>query len=143
MKVFFDTSVLIPAMVDQLSNHARCFPTFIEYSENENEGFCSTHVLAECYSVMTTLPLRRRINPLDARQLVHDTVIGRLTIIPLGIDEYRKAIDRVSSKGLLSGIIYDALHLVAAEQVSCERIFTFNADHFRRLGDGSIIITAP
>jgi predicted nucleic acid-binding protein len=92
---------------------------------------------------MTTLPLRRRINPLDARQLVQDTVIGRLAVLPLGIDEYRKAIDRVSSKGLVSGIIYDALHLIAAERASCERIFTFNVDHFRKLGDGNIAVSAP
>jgi predicted nucleic acid-binding protein len=143
VKVFFDTSVLVPAMVDQLSNHQRCFPTFREYSGNGNAGFCSTHVLAECYSVMTALPLRRRISPFDAQQLMRDTVVGRLTVISLGTDEYLEAIDRISGKGLVSGIIYDALHLVAAERAGCERIFTFNVDHFLQIGAKVIEITTP
>jgi predicted nucleic acid-binding protein len=130
-------------MVDQLSTHARCFPTFRAYSENGREGVCSTHVLAECYSVMTALPLRRRISPVDTEQLIRETVIGRLTVISLGTDEYLEAIDRVSGKGLVSGIVYDALHLIAAERAECERIFTFNVEHFLRLGGGAMAITAP
>ena len=143
MKAFFDTSVLVPAMVDQLRNHARCFPAFREYSGDGNEGFCSTHVLAECYSVMTALPLRRRIGPLDAQRLIRDTVTRRLTVISLGTDDYLEAIDRVSGNGLVSGIVYDALHLIAAERAACERIYTFNVDHFQRIGAGPIAITAP
>lgn len=143
MKAFFDTSVLIPAMVDQLSNHERCFPTFREYAGNGSDGYCSTHVLAECYSVMTALPLRRRISPSDARQLIRTTVAERLTVVSLGSDDYLEAVDRVSEKGLVSGIIYDALHLIAAERAGCERVYTYNIDHFRQLGDGAIAVTAP
>ncbi|TVR67288.1 MAG: type II toxin-antitoxin system VapC family toxin [Spirochaetaceae bacterium] len=143
MKTFFDTSVLVPAMVDQLSTHERSFSTFREYTRDGHEGFCSTHVLAECYSVLTALPLRRRISPLDAQQLIRENVSGRLTVIPLGPEEYFQAIERVSGNGLVSGIVYDSLHLIAAERAACERIYTFNVDHFRRIGAGSIAISAP
>ena len=143
MKAFFDTSVLIPAMVDQLDNHPRCFSTFQEYSGAGHEGYCSTHVLAECYSVMSALTLRRRISPSDAGQLIRDTVAGRLTVVPVGTEEYLEAIDRVIAGGLVSGIVYDALHLIAAERAGCERLYTFNTEHFQRIGTGSIAITAP
>jgi len=143
MRAFFDTSVLIPAMVDQLSNHARCFEPFRECHTGEHEGFCSTHVLAECYSVMTVLPLRRRISPADARELIRDTVAGTLTVVPLDDQDYIEAIDRISGKGMVSGIIYDALHLVAAERAVCDRIYTLNTDHFLRIGSDAVAITAP
>ncbi len=143
MKVFFDTSVLVPVMVDQLSTHSRCFPTFREYTEGGHEGVCSTHALVECYSVMTALPLRRRISPSDARTLISETVAGRVTAVSLGTEEYLEAIERVSGKGLVSGIVYDALHLIAAERAGCERIFTLNVDHFQRLGEDVIAVTAP
>ena len=143
MRVFFDTSVLVPAMVDQLNNHERSFSTFMEYTGDKHEGFCSTHVLAECYSVMTALPLRRRISPADARQLIRETVTGRLTVIPLDTDDYLEAIERVSNMGLVSGIIYDSLHLVAAERAASERLYTYNIDHFRQIGSGQVTITAP
>lgn len=143
MKAFFDTSVLVPSMVDQLSTHERCFPTFREYSKGGNQGFCSTHVLAECYSVMTALPLRRRINPLDAQRLIRDTLVGHLTVVSLGVEDYLEAMDRVSRNGLVSGIVYDALHLIAAERVDCQRIYTFNIDHFQRIRATAMDITAP
>ncbi len=143
MKSFFDTSVLIPAMVDQLRNHPRCFAAFREFTGEGNEGFCSTHVLAECYSVMTALPLRRRVSPADAGHLIRDTVAGRLTVIPLGTEDYLEAIDRVSEKGLVSGIVYDALHYLAAEKAGCDRLFTFNTDHFQYVQRGTITISAP
>ena len=92
---------------------------------------------------MTALPLRRRISPSDARQLIRDTVVTRLTVITLGTDEYLEAIDRVSGNGLGSGIVYDALHRVAAERAGCERLYTFNTDHFERIGGDAIVITAP
>lgn len=49
----FDTSVLVPALVDQLSTHERCFLTFRDYAGSDFRGYCSTRGLAECYSVLT------------------------------------------------------------------------------------------
>jgi predicted nucleic acid-binding protein len=140
---FFDASVLVPAVVDQLTNHERCYLTFREYAGSDSRGYCSTHGLAECYSVLTALPLRRRISPRDARQLIRTTIAGHLTVISLASEDYLAAVDRVSGKGLASGIIYDALHAIAAEGVGCERIYTYNVDHFRRLCDGTITVSAP
>lgn len=143
MKAFFDTSVLVPAVVDQLTNHERCYLTFREYAGNGSRGYCSTHGLAECYSVLTALPLRRRISPSDARQLIRTTIAGHLTVVSLSPEDYLEAVDRVSGKGLASGIIYDALHIIAAERAGCNHIYTYNVDHFRQLGGGAITITAP
>ena len=51
MRVLFDTSVLVSAFVDQLSNHTAAFATFASYTSAEHDSFRSPHALAEIYSV--------------------------------------------------------------------------------------------
>ncbi len=45
--------------------------------------------------------------------------------------------------GLVSGVIYDALHLACGERSGCDRLFTYNLSHFRRLEAKGIAISAP
>jgi hypothetical protein len=42
---------------------------------------------------------------------------------------------RCSGRGLRSGAIYDALHLLAAEREAADIFLTFNVDDFRRLAE--------
>jgi len=143
MKVLFDTSVLVPALVDQLSTHPASFDTFITYTSNDHQGVISAHCLAECFSVLTALPLPRRITAPEAHRLIEESILGRLEVIPLEVDDYREAITMVAARGLSSGIIYDALHVRAAIKASCERIYTKNLDHFRPLCPRHIVLSAP
>ncbi len=143
MRVLFDTSVIVPALVDQLSRHPSCFETYICYSSGDNNGFCSTHCLAECYAVLSALPLPRRITTEEARQLIKESVLGRLEIISLDQNDYIEAIAAVAKRGLASGIVYDALHVMAARKASCSRIYTQNLDHFRPLCPPEILLSAP
>jgi len=53
VKTLFDPSVLVPALVDQLANHTVCFSAFLTGTSGTNTGFCSTHALAACYSILT------------------------------------------------------------------------------------------
>jgi hypothetical protein len=43
------------------------------------------------------------------------------------------ALERCSERGLSSGAIFDAAHVIAAEMAGAERILTFNGGDFRRL----------
>ena len=43
----------------------------------------------------------------------------------------------------MSGVVYDALHLIAAERAGCQRIYTYNLAHFNRLKPLGITVTAP
>ncbi len=99
MRVLFDTSVLVPAVVDQLANHAAALDALLGYTNGEHSGYCSTHALAECYATLTALPLRRRILPGEAQQLVEGSLLGRLTAVPLTRDDYVAAIRRVGRGG--------------------------------------------
>ncbi|MFW5710909.1 MAG: type II toxin-antitoxin system VapC family toxin [Spirochaetia bacterium] len=141
--MYFDTSVIVPALVDQLANHQSSFAVFYAYTSGENRGFCSTHTLSELYSVLTALPLPRRIHSIEARMLIEESVAARLEVIELNKSEYMRALENVSAKGLTSGIIYDALHVEAAKKSSCSRIYTYNLDHFEALAPDDLTTTSP
>ena len=143
MKVLFDTSVLVPALIEQLSNHAVCFETFRIYTSGEHVGVCSTHCLAECYSTLTALPLTRRVTPQEALALIEKSLLGRLEIIELDAADYQAALTTVVTGGLTSGIIYDALHARAATKAGCQRIYTYNLSHFRPVCPAQILVSAP
>ena len=87
---------------------------FCKYTSGQHEGVTSAHGLAECYSVLTALPLPRRVTPTEADRLIEESICRRLQIVELGEDDYRSAIGRLSRSGLADGIIYDALHAIAA-----------------------------
>ena len=143
MKVCFDSSVLVAAVVDQLANHESACACFVQYSQGKHHGCCSTHALAECYATLTALPLPRKIQAAEARILIEENFIQRLEVLPLTPADYASALTRSSQLGLVSGVVYDALHLVAAERANCQRIYTYNLAHFHRLHPVGITVTAP
>ncbi|MFW6235034.1 MAG: type II toxin-antitoxin system VapC family toxin [Spirochaetota bacterium] len=143
MKVFFDTSVIVPALVDQLPNHHAALLALSEFASEPNEAICSTHSLAECYAVLTALPLARRITPEEARRLISESIAGRLTVRDLSKADYLEATDMVAQAGLIGGVVYDALHVVVAKKSRCERLLTYNLRHFRGLVPHPITVATP
>ncbi len=141
--MFFDTSVIVPALVDQLPNHQAALLALTEFTRAPHEALCSTHSLAECYVVLTTLPLARRITPAEAQRLIAESVAGRLAVRALSKADYLEAVDLVARAGLTSGAVYDALHVVAAMKSRSERIFTYNLRHFRQLTPDHITVATP
>jgi predicted nucleic acid-binding protein len=143
MKVFFDTSVLVSAVVDQLPRHGPALATFKRYTTDHHSALCSTHALAETYATLTALPLPRRILPDEALRLIETNFIPRLVIVALTTEDYTQALRRVAGLGLSSGILYDALHLASAEKSDCQRLYTYNTTNFNRLNPDRVMVTSP
>lgn len=143
MKICFDTSVLVAALVVQHPQHGRALQCYLGGLEEGIEACCTAHALAECYSTLTAMPLQQRIQPAEARELIEENLIRRLTILEIKDTTYSKAIRKVADLGLRSGMIYDALHLVCAESANCDRIYTFNLKHFQRLEPAEIEVVSP
>jgi len=146
MKVFFDTSALVTAVVDQLPNHGAalaCYTRLVQPRRAGPKPVCSTHAIAECYATLTALPLARRIQPAEAARLIEANFLEHLEVLPLSAADYKAAIAHVSSLGLPSGAIYDALHARCAERSGCDRILTYNTADFTRLAPPGIEITTP
>jgi predicted nucleic acid-binding protein len=147
MKVLFDTSALVTAVVDQLPNHEAALACYRRFAQPRRGGgstaICSTHTIAECYATLTALPLGRRIQPTEATRLIEENFLRHLEVVPLSAADYKAAVARVTELDLRSGAVYDALHARCAERCDCDRIITYNIADFERLKPAGVAITTP
>lgn len=130
--VAIDTSVLVAAAVAVHPQHQRATSIFNAVRDGSTTGCACHHALAETYSVLTKLPLVHRISPVEARAYI-EAARGFVSTTPLTEQTYVVALDRCAVRGFGSGAIFDALHLVAAEEVGADVMVTFNERDFVRL----------
>lgn len=132
MKVAFDTSVLVAGLHRSHPHHGRAVVWTDAVAESRLSGIVTWHALAELWSVLTRLPGPARPTPDQALQLVR-RVRNVFDILPLEPDVYDEALQRCTDRGFVSGVVFDALHLVAAERTGVDALVTFNGADFRRL----------
>ena len=144
MKILFDTSVIIAALVESHPMHQRAFPWLKQSKKNEFELIIACHTIAELYAVLSTLPTKPRISPSAAWRLVHENIEAIGKIVSLTAAEYSSVIKKISERGLVGGITYDALIAKVAEKSKVEQLLTLNSDHFKRVWpEGEKIIVSP
>ncbi len=142
MKIMFDTSLIIAGMLESHPHHVIAFPWLKRAKLKEFDLFVASHTLAELYAVLTTLPVRPKITPGMARQLIYNDIESIGKTVSLSISDYHFVIRRMSDLELSGGIIYDALIARAAQKSKIDRIVTFNIDDFKRVwpeGENHII----
>ncbi len=144
MKIVFDTSVLVAALLEAHRHHQRAHVWLHAVVDKTFEGAFSRHALAETWSVLTRIPLKPRLSGTEALRALKRLEEKGFTLIDLPREIYDEALRRCSDAGLTSGAIFDALHLVAAETVGADLMLTFNVKDFVRLaGEESPTILAP
>jgi predicted nucleic acid-binding protein len=141
MRCFFDSSVLVPALLSDHPHHARSFAAFMAASPGN--ASCSAHSLAEVYSTLTRYPGKQRLSAEYAALLLQE-IERRLTQVWLDGDEYRAALHRMAKLGIVGGAVYDGLVGACALKAGAERLYTWNVRHFNLLG-GEIqkLVTMP
>ena len=143
MKVAFDTSVLVAGLHRAHPHHGRAVVWTDAVAERRMTGITTWHALAELWSVLTRLPSSARPSPGQALQLVR-RVRGVFDVCPLEPAVYEEALQRCTDRGFSSGVVFDALHLVAAEHAGADALVTFNrADFFRLAAPNSPRIAIP
>jgi len=75
--------------------------------------------------------------------MIAENFVAQLEVIELTTGQYSKAIQRVSDLNLSSGVVYDALHLICAEEADCSRLYTYNHRHFERLRPKRVQLSLP
>ena len=131
MRWFFDTSVLIPAFVEDHADHERCLAAYAP--SHKRIACCAAHSLAEVYAAVTRLPGSFRASSEQAMLFLED-IKEHLTIVSLDSDEYFRAIQRAAVNGIAGGTIYDAILAACAIKAKAETIYTGNQKHFSRFG---------
>jgi predicted nucleic acid-binding protein len=132
VKVLFDTSTLVAAMVAGHPAHAAALPRLLRVKDRVDAGFVAAHSLAELYATLSRLPVNPRISPTLALQLIQHNVIDICQIIALSADDYVHLLNHLASLEIVGGVIYDALLLHAAWLSSAEQVVTLNPRDFRR-----------
>jgi len=126
---FFDTSVLVAAMLEDEPRHESCALAL----DNAKNGYASLHSIAECYATLTGGRLGMQLSPTDAARLVRCNVHDRLSLVSLGAGESLTLLDAAGPAGARGGAIYDLLLLACARKAKAERIYTLNHRHFLAL----------
>lgn len=143
MKILFDTSVLVPALIDVHPHHTRAHPWLDRARAREFEYFVAAHTLAEAYAVMSTYPVRPRMGP-AALQMLRQNILDTAKVVALSATEYEAVLRSVADHGLTGGVVYDALIVKAAQKAGVDKILTFDVDDFRRVWpEGTDRIVAP
>jgi predicted nucleic acid-binding protein len=143
VKILFDTSVLVAAIIEPHPMHSHAFPWLKRAKMREFDVLVASHTLAELYAVLTTLPVNPRITPAVARRLIHDDIEATAKIISLSSQDYISTIKNMADSGLTGGIICDALIIRAARKLGVDKILTFNIDDFKSVwpeGEAHLVV---
>jgi predicted nucleic acid-binding protein len=132
VKIAFDTSALVAGLHRAHPRHGRAVVWIDAVAEGRVTGLVTWHALAELWSVLTRLPNPARASPEQALQVVR-RVRGVFDVRPVDPAVYDEALKRCTDRGFSSGVIFDALHLVAAELAGVNALLTFNSSDFLRL----------
>ena len=133
MRVLFDTSVLVAAIVEAHPAHTRALPWLQRVKAGIDTGVVAAHSVAEMYAVLTTLPIRPRISPSTARHVIGQNVLDTCEIVSMSDTDYAQIVAHLATAGILGGATYDALILHAAVKVEIDQVLTLNPKDFRRI----------
>jgi predicted nucleic acid-binding protein len=107
--------------------------------ESETTACVAAHGLVELYAILTTLPVTPRITAEQAQKLIRQSIMAHMDVVVLDEPDYQAVIEKVTTLGLRGGVVYDALHLQAAEKTGADRLVTFNRRDFGRLAAGTMV----
>jgi len=133
LKILFDSSTIIAAIIEAHPKHEIAFSWLVRANEKEFELVVSAHSILEVYSVLTAAPFKPKISPLAAKKLIRINIERIATIQYLNSKDYLRLLESVSSLELHGGIVYDALIFECAKKSNVAKIATLNAKDFNRL----------
>ena len=145
MRLYLDTSILVAALVEGHPHHAAAHGVLESSLKARYQTFFSAHGLTEVYSVLTRAPFVPPVYPLEAWQLLEQSILPHSALIWLNGKEYREVVRECAQGGHVGGRIHDLIHLRCAQKAGCDRIYTFNVRDFRALAPAKLAdkITAP
>lgn len=133
MKVLFDTSVLVAALIDSHPQYPMAFPWLLKAKRGEIKGYLGAHTLAELYAILSSLPTQRKISTTDIWRLVQESILTDFEVVELTKSDYRIILESLARNNIRGGATYDALIAHAASKAKVDKLLTFNANHFKRV----------
>lgn len=135
--VFFDTSVLLAALIDFGEASADPIAVYDAMIAGEiSRPVTAWHCCLELYSVATRLPEEFRLKPGDARRILTEEILDRFDVRDLPATKRKTLFDRADREAIAGGRIYDAEIAAVAVAARVSVLVTENRRHFLGL-DGS------
>jgi hypothetical protein len=131
VRVFFDSSVLIAAVSVQHMHHGPSLAAYLAARKEPGKLRGSQPGRSLRYAHQAA---RQTTNELRADPTFSRRDQGSAQDHCTQYRSYPSAIARAAAEGIVGGSIYDALIARCAVKARAEIIFTWNIDHFRRLG---------
>lgn len=131
---YFDTSVLLPTLTEKHELYTVASATLRKALQAGTVITTTLHTYAELYNNLTRpTKLQLHLPPKVVVDTLVDQLGKRVEMIELNREDYEAALKRCAQLGLISGVIYDALHYQAALKTEAEVIYTDNLRDFTRL----------
>lgn len=122
MKGYFDSSVLVGAILTRHPQHKAC----VELFETTPEKISCAHALSEIFATLTGI--YKISNEIAAKQTLQ--LRRSINISPLTMEDYETAILEARQRGVMGAGLYDSLHAVFARRCGAKQIYTLNATDF-------------
>jgi len=101
MKVLFDTSVLIAALLNARPRHLIAIKCLGKANEKTIDGYGCTHAHSESYSIFTLFSIYPKISPSAAKTLLFQNILNNLKIIELDGENYKNIIEGLEKIALV------------------------------------------
>lgn len=138
-KPFFDTSILVAALIDFGESSAGAIEIFDRLAAGEFPQACTAwHCCLEFYSVVTRLPEEYRLDPHTARTLVEREIVERLTVGSLAEKSRSLFFAEAERTDIRGGRIYDAHIGAVAIGLNASVMVTENKKYFANLPERGI-----
>jgi len=85
------------------------------------------------YAVLSVLPLRPRLSPEMARQLIEHNILSACEVLVASKEDYIAVVSHLANLGLSGSVIYDALILQVGLNADVDLALTLNPKDFRRI----------
>jgi predicted nucleic acid-binding protein len=144
VKIFFDTSTLVAALIESHESHEQALPWLDRALAGEIEAFVAAHSLAELFATLTRIPTKPRISPGLALRMLRENVLLAFRPIALSAEDFVSTLEKLADLDCSGGVIYDGLIAAAAARAGVDRFLTLNVSHFRRVWpEGADLIQRP
>lgn len=125
MRTYFDTVVLVGALLREHPRHSNCLALI----NNTSDPWSCAHALAEAFSTLTG---SYKVPNSQAAELILG-LKEAIQIAPLELIDYETALLESRQRAVMGAGIYDALHAAFARRVGAGCIATGNPSHFRHV----------
>lgn len=130
VRALLDTSALLPLLVKSHPHHEAARAYRQSLVTRQGRMLVAAHGLAETYSGLTRLP--GSLAPDDAARII-ELLLEKVEVVALSEGDYARVVRRAAELGLVSGAVYDLLHVRSAEVAGADELVAFNGRDFRRM----------